>query len=276
MKTLKLKTWTITFAASVGFLLCAPLSQAASLAVDNAANYGGGNPWVDGSNGGTGFGNWSFSSGNPPAAFWYLGDSTTNGGGGSGINTGGQAWGMSIGGNIMDAVRPFSVGGANASSSLAVGQGVELSFDNGFIASGGVVGFNLMSGTMSRFDFYFTGGLSNYSVVGASTQNTIAGFTDGGMNLRFNLTGADTFSFTIDFLGGGTETFTGTLGGSPGTGIDNIRLFNFNGDYGASNNQYFNSLAIVPEPSVVTLLAAGLVLLWVLRRRRHSAPSSAV
>lgn len=240
----------------------------AALATDDAANYDNVlNPWTDGSNEGTGFGAWTFATGAPGTAFWYLGDSSTNGGGGSGINTGGQAWGMSIGGNVMDAVRPFTVGGPNSSSSLAVGQGVELAFDNGWIPTGGVVGFNLRSGSESRFEFYFTGGGLNYSVVGSTLQSTTAGFTDAGMNLTFTLTGTDTFSFTVDFLGGGSEVFSGSLGGTAGSGIDNIRLFNFNGGYGATNNQFFNSLSVVPEPSVGLLFGAGALALAFLRRR---------
>ena len=238
-------------------------AHAANLASDNAANYSGANPWVSGSNGGTGFGAWTFANGG--GAFYYLGDSTTNGtGSGVGINTGGQSWGMSVqGGAVMEAVRPLTGG------NLLTGQGINLAFDNGFITNGGSVGFSLLSAGTVRFEYYFTGGGTGYKVSGNSIQTTTVGFTDGGMNLSFGLTDLDTFSFDANFLGIGNEAFTGTLGGTTGTGIDSIRLFNFNGGFGGSNNQYSNSVTVVPEPSTYAFMSIGTgALLLVLRRRR--------
>jgi hypothetical protein len=250
----------VSFVASV-----ANAQISASDSASDAAYQPPFNNWTNGDNGGFGFGAWTGVVDN------YVGNSDVNGDGsnsegfapGVDIDTASQApltatgasWalrGDGTAGGTGEAIRPFSAG-------LQTGYTFRIDFDNGYINSPNSVGFGLRSGTTSLFEFYFTGGNANYTVAGSTLQSTIQGFTDDGMRTYFTLTGANSFSFTVDFLGIGTvdQTFTGTLAGI-GT-IDNVRLFNFSNAGDPAGNAFYNSMEIVvPEPS--TWLAAGMTL----------------
>ncbi len=94
------------------------------------------------------------------------------------------------------------------------------------------------------------------------------------MSTSLTITSATTFSFTINFNGGGSETFTDTFEGGSGTSIATLRFFNFNPNQPGGNNDgtaYFNSPTVVPEPSSFAL-GAGPALLgaWILFRRRRT------
>ena len=95
--------------------MCATPANAASLASDDASNYndavGSPNPWVTGSNGGSGFGAWDLSNNNNDSnthfAGYFLGDSTAGTGD---INTGGQSFAIyaNPNGAFATAVRTHS------------------------------------------------------------------------------------------------------------------------------------------------------------------------
>ncbi len=246
-------------------------AHAQTIASDNASDpvyQSGAGGWTAGDNGGTGFGAWTTVTNG------FIGSSTTNGPGGvsGGINTGGQSFGLfsNIGAPTLgEAIRPFGSG-------LTVGDTFSLQMDNGTVGSGGSVGFGLRSGNTNRFEFYFAGGGTSYTVDGGamSVFQTAQGFTPNGMTASLTLTSPDTFSFSVAFNGGSTETFTGTLDGTAGSTIDNFRLFTFNtndNNPSGETNAFFNSPTVVPEPSSLSLLAGPAILgAWFFVRRRRA------
>jgi len=246
-------------------------AHAANTAFDKASNspYEPGNTWINGQNGGSGFGAWILSPAtNTGTAGFFMGSSSGNAGGSSGnIDTAGVSWGMyANSGQTASAIRPLTGG------SLLVGQTITLSIDNGFLNSPSSEGFGLQtSGGTNRMEFYFNGGDSNYTLAdNTGTHNTGIGFTGNGLSFAFTLTGTDTFSLAVTPNGGGTTNFNGTLEGVAGTGIDQLRFFDFNGGNGqtSGNGDFFVNLLTVPEPSTWTAGGMTLLSLLFLRRRR--------
>ncbi|HKQ49005.1 MAG TPA: hypothetical protein VJZ71_13115 [Phycisphaerae bacterium] len=242
--------------------------SASLLGSDSAADvaYNGG--WTAGSNGGTGFGAWSFVTNAGGNKGSFVASSANNGdgdGNSSGdINTAGRAWGTfaNSGGEIF-AVRPFTGGG------LAVGQTLSIDMDNGFIDSGGVVGVRLTSSLTTltnatrEFEFRFVGGNSFYDVISNPNQTSTLGFTDGGLNLVFQLTSATTYSLSVtrfhDTQAPQVWNTTGTLvSGNP---ILGLALRNQNAGSNSQRDGFFNSISLTPEPASLGLLAMGLLML---------------
>jgi len=263
------------FALGIVSLSLAVAVQASNLASDEADNspYGGAHGWQTLDNGGSGFGAWVFTNpgaGGPTGGF-FIGSSSLNAGGSSGnIDTAGVSWGMYANSGLTSAaVRPLTGG------SLAVGQEIKASIDNGFLDTGSSEGFGLQtSGGVNRLEFFFSGGDSSYRLADNSGANlTGIGFTGNGLSLAFTLTGTNTYSLDVTPNGGSTSNFTGTLEGVAGTGIDQMRFFDFNGgnNEGSNGDFFANSLQVVPEPS--TWLAGAMTLggCFYLRRRRHKA-----
>ncbi|HWX21057.1 MAG TPA: hypothetical protein VN578_14245 [Candidatus Binatia bacterium] len=225
----------------------------ALLGADNASNpvYNDGDSWNTDDNGGVGFGAWALNadtSGGGSGGF-FVADSSGNGSGASGnINTvGNKSWGIyANGGTMSEAVRVFN-------APLGVGQVVKLDLDNGYINTavengGGIgagkVGFGLRNGATDVFEFYFTGGDTEYRMhdgSGASGSTSIL-FTDGGLHIEFTLTGATTYSVTTTPNGGSPSTFTGTLAASGP--VDTVRFFNYSAGSNSPHDAYFNSLEI--------------------------------
>lgn len=240
--------------------------QAANTGFDKASDpvYG---TWDNGDNGGSGFGAWvlSTTSGDSGQNGFFVASSSGNAGGSSGnIDTAGVSWGMyANSGQTASAVRPLTGG------SLLVGQKITLSIDNGFIQNGGSEGFGLQtSGGSNRLEFFFTGGSSNYTYVDSTgSHDSGVGFTGNGLSFAFTLTGVDTYSLAVTPNGSGTTTLNGTLSGAPGSGIDQLRFFNFNGGSGSDANFYANLLT-VPEPSTYAAGALPLLGLLFFRRRK--------
>jgi hypothetical protein len=238
-------------------------THAALVATDNAAAsaYSGG--WSNGSNGGSGFGEWSLS-GSSTSGF-FVGSSTENDNGNallagdtSDIDTAGNAWGMyANSGTSATAARDFT-GGA-----LAVGQSFSLAYDNGNIATGSADVFNLIdSSNNTLFQFGFAGGASNYFYSDATSiaADTGIGFTYFGLDTVFTLTSATTYSFTMTPIDTSlaSKTITGTISGN----ITGFSAVDDNAGSGSGSNFYINSAEVLAAPSsaVPTPASFGLVL----------------
>ena len=240
LRTLALGLVTLTLSAASLY--------AAAPASDSAANYADTAAWFTGSNGGTGFGAWTITDGD---GGHYIGAT------GLGARTFGLFNTFTT--TTTDAIRPFS-------SVLAPGE--TFSIDMGFTAfTGGAVGINLRSGTDDVITLFTNGtgdwllndGGSDFSAGAAATANTPYTFS-------FTYNGGNSYSFTLTGSPGGTNfTSSDPLLGS----IDNIRFFNFN--QGPGGNFGFDNLAVVPEPSTLSLLAGPALLgAWFFARRRRS------
>jgi hypothetical protein len=159
--------------------------------------------------------------------------------------------------------------------------------DNGYIngpgdpaAGNGEVGFNLRSGVTDRFQFFMNGGNTDYFIHEGDGLGGDIYFDTGivkretGLDFVFKLTGVDTFSFDVIFVGGATNTFTGTLLGTSGSLINDVRVYAQNTYRGWNvgdapmDYAYFNSMSVtIPEPSTVMLFAVGGLVVWRARRR---------
>jgi len=239
----------------------------AQIAADSADNYAS---WTNGSNGGSGFLAWSFSSndnGITNFAGSFLGDSTAGAGN---INTAGVSFGLyaNPGGSYMNADRGFA-------SSLAVGQtfslNLALNYDNGN------KGINLFAGTQGEvFNFNVGNGGSVSSnndalLIPGSGSGYDYGGNDAVLNLSFQMQNATTFAYEISRSS--SQGFQGVLFSGTVTGLTDapsgFRLYNSWTDSGeAQNNLYSNNLQIIPEPASVLMLLGGVGLLLFLKRRR--------
>lgn len=247
------------------------------MAYDDASNAIYASDWVHGQNGGFGFGPWALTPEveNTGIVGAFVGTSANNGDDplkGS-IDVGGRAWSLyaNVSGSISGAVRQFTPGGVTGDSTLGIGEQFIIKLDNGLVAAGGAVGFGLQnSDGQNRFEFYYGSGQSGYTLNIENDLITLHGVTYAGMTVRFTLTGTDTFNLEINYALGtpSTETFSGTLDGPMGTGIDRFRLFNFaaSANNTPRSNPYFNSAQVIPEPSSLVFLAAGVFA--AARRRR--------
>src|SRR5438105_4751055 len=161
----------VTFAAMTADVLFAVRSHAANGATDYLhfdSTYDCG--WASGQNGGIGFGPWTLTttSGDLNMNGFFIGTSTNNGTGGSGIDTRfstfpppmdplPRAWGLyANNGNIAVAYRALT------GDQLAVGQTVALYMDNGYVDAGSYVGvvFRTNNDTTNkndgaRLEFFF-------------------------------------------------------------------------------------------------------------------------
>jgi hypothetical protein len=248
----------------VSALLAGSQAMAAALAADTASDPAYNSGFNTGTNGGAGFGAFTIVRSVANQGFSFISSSDNNGsedGTNGDIDTAGESFGLAVGdGGSIRALRDFTGG------PLTVGQTFTLGIDNGFINSGGVVGFSLRSGTTDRFTFSFTGGETRYKVNGVATS---FGFTTDGLRVAVTLTATDNFSATVTRLAGGEEVVVGSLAGTGD--LTGFSFINNNAGYGgsASNDAFFNSPAVtgaVPEPATMALL--GLGMLASLRRRR--------
>ncbi|WP_225318101.1 immunoglobulin domain-containing protein, partial [Flavobacterium luteum] len=180
-------------------------------------------------------GAWTSFVGSGQAIASSLGNN--NGDTGSAIDVSGNAWRLPIN---NEAVR--SLGG----QTLAVGQVINLDFDNGNVANGVSVGFSIRNASdQNLFEFYFTGGGSNYVIGAGSQSGTLPTFTRLGLNIKFTLTSSSTYSvFITRYSDSSTYTITGNLS-SPGGGqaITKVRLWNYAGSPGGNADAYYNNLS---------------------------------
>ncbi len=191
--------------------------------------------------GGAGWGDWGA---------WILGNTSgdTNQDGefigpSGNIDTTGRSWGLyANSGQTASAIRPFN-------GYLPIGQTFKIDMANTLVQSNDSVGFGLQDalGT-NRFEFFFSGGSTQYSIndgsntVRGGALTTSVGYTTNGLHIEFTLNTGDTYSVSIVSLGGDTNVITGPLEGVTYANIAQVRLFNYNA--GTGNNLFFNNLSL--------------------------------
>lgn len=216
-----------------GFVAAQSVGISAS---DNAGNgYGSGS--FNGTNNGFGFGSWTTAGGTNAGAFTSNPANNAGGAANNGGGIGNPAFGLfANSGQTASAVRDITGG-------LALGQTIRLDLDNGFINTGGTVGFGLRnSGGQNLFEFFFAGGNSSYSVLGSALQ-TFGAFTGGGLTSYFTMTSTTAFVFQVSSNGGTSfSTFTGSISNA-GT-VANFRLFNANAGAGGNNDAFYNNFQV--------------------------------
>jgi hypothetical protein len=272
---MKFVLWILSLGLTVAVV------DAAAPASDKASNspYEPGNTWVNGQNGGSGFGGWVLTSGT--SSGFFMGSSAGNGASppSGNIDTAAVSWGMfASNGDTASAVRPFT--GPAGGRHLAVGQSISVAMDNGVIQTGGMVGFSLNDGNGDpRFEFYYLGGdsVNSYKININGTQfNLNLPFTANGFsNITFTLGASNTWSLSITENGvSGTMMYSSaSFADLAASNMAQISLFDVNAGSAANNFAYFNSLTInaVPEPSVMSLLAGSAILSgWRFIRRRSA------
>jgi hypothetical protein len=235
-------------------------ARALVIGADDASQPAYSDGWQNGDNGGSGFNAWT-----------NIGNQSGSGSGGgfqasnnsnSQINSSGQAWGIfGNGGGVGQAFRPFAPG-----STLQPGWTFSVDMDNGFIDSGGAVGFGLQnSSSQNLAEFFFAGGDSSYKVnsSGGSAATGVA-FTNQGLHLSFMLTNANSFSMSIDQLSDGLGTNVTTVTGNlisqtGGQSVSQLRLFNANAGFNGDHDAFFNNLAISVVPEAPAVAFGGVI-----------------
>lgn len=242
--------------AAVALIAVSSGALAANVASDNAstANYPGGT-WTTGSNGGTGFGNWTLTS-TPAGGFSgsYIG----------GTAIGDPAFGIFSGGTAaatMLAYRPFTGGGLTSGQSFGVTIGNTVT-----INTGGELGLSLMSGGSARWTLKFVGGGANWLLNdgGSDFSSGQAYAANTPLSLTFTYNGGSSYSYTFGTGSGNNFTASADI-----SNLDGVQFFSVN--QGGGENMGINNLSVVPEPSTYALLALGAVALggYVARRRRR-------
>jgi hypothetical protein len=274
---------TITATSICAVLTFAGPALAAVPAFDSAADPVYNDGWQSGDNGGFGFMPWNLvalgtSSGH------FVASSTGNGDGiddGStrgvandrDIDTAGRAWGMfaSVDTNSdgAGALRELTGG------PLSIGQSLLIDMDNGFIDAAGLnsVGVQFLVADGNEVYFRFEGGDSNYEVFvnnSAISTTTALGFADEGLTLQLTRTGFDTLDLTATLRNGDSQTLPLNMTGSDGAAIFGVFLNNDSAGAGPSQDAFFNSMSVIPEPASVSLLALGTFSLITKRKRNLS------
>jgi hypothetical protein len=240
------------------FSLALVTAAHAALPASDKANdpaYTGGT-WTTATNGGTGFGAWSFGA--TGAGNHFIGLTGEGENPSFGVFAGGAA------GNGSNADRQFT-------GALSDGQTFSMDIGNtANVTTGGVgvIGLNLLDGTNVVFTIKFTGGGTSWA------QNN--GGSDFGIGQAFAANTPLHFSFTL--VSGATKTYNYTFGSASGTNfvgsvgnytnITGVRVFS--NAQGVNENVGINNLAIVPEPGTLSLLAGPAILgAWFFIRRRR-------
>lgn len=248
-------------------------SHAANMAFDSAADPAYSNGWMNGSNGGYGFGPWILTGVGTNYEF-VIQSSTVNGDGDSNgdgdIDTGGYSWGLAVGdASIAFAIRPFTGG------DLSPGQTFSVDFDFGYhydpSKSGMLVGFFDSSLGADVFGIYVRTNSTTLFYTDALNDLTPipVGNNDEGFRLIFFMTGLTNYQATIvSKLTGSSYGWSGTLSNAPAYFVAQ----NASVETGSTDNPYrlfINSMEIVPEPRMLSLILFGGMSLGIRRAYRR-------
>ena len=222
---------------------------------DSASDSAYADGWVTGDNGGSGFGPWTIASSNGASGFGgaFIGDPADAGITGMSSTSFGLYANPTGSGAYVNADRSF----ANP-----LGTGDSFSFQwsiNWDSGSGGNKGFNLYSGGTQLININNAGS----SVITINDTDIGFGFGDTAMTWAITRTSATNLRVDASNRDGGKSYFGNfTISGDPNA----FRFYASNMQARDQAQPYFNNLAIIPEPSSLSLLTlSGLALL---RRRR--------
>ena len=221
-------------------------APAAIVASDNGSNYGSG--WTSGSNGGTGFGAWSFTTSGGGFKGAYIGDPAVKGVSGMSSSSFGL-YANGGGGASITASRSFGA---------ALGVGDSFSFQWGFNWDSdffGNKGFNLFAGVDQVINVNNGGN----ALVTVNGTNTGFGFGTNAMTWTFTQTTATTVTVTANDRDG-TGSYSAVINVSGA--LSGFSLYASNMGPGGNREPFFNNFAIntVPAPGALALLGvAGIV-----------------
>ncbi|PWU19130.1 MAG: hypothetical protein C5B50_07310 [Verrucomicrobia bacterium] len=179
---------------------------------------------------------------------YYVGDSTACGGISPGINSPGVSQALALyanNGDNAEVTRSFA--------DLAVGQSVVLDYQNprdmSSSGAGTIALYSLRnSGGLARFEFYFNGGDSFYTINDGNPLPNASGipYTAAGLHLVFTLVDADHYNLQVTRLSNGAVyTFAGrSLKSTPGSAITQLRFYFRNTGAGSTPCQdfFFNNI----------------------------------
>ncbi|HVU62938.1 MAG TPA: hypothetical protein VHC70_03110 [Phycisphaerales bacterium] len=264
---------------AAGLALCAP-AFASLPASDNADDpaYSGG--WTGGTNGGYGWFPWVI---NVDQASGFAGTFLAGAGNGdlNNIKSPNHAWGIYANNGGVQRVAAYRrlTGDAFNTNNLVNGQTITIFQENGSIQGGGFVGMSFGAANLAALDpfslglsgspngqstFGFFGGDNDYKIIDADgTLDTGIGFTDAGLRVDFTLVNTSSGAYNMTVTRLSDNTVFNFNGRHINGGIDSIGLYNYDAEF---NDQFFNSVAIVPGPGSMALLGLGGLL--AARRRR--------
>ena len=239
-----MKIWNATVAAAM--FAAVSSASAAIVASDNGSNYGGG--WTNGSNGGTGFSAWSFTSGGGGSKGAYIGDPALKGISGMSSSSFGL-YANDGGGASITASRSFAA---------ALGVGDSFSFQWGFNLDSdffGNKGFNLFVGSTEVINVNNGGNI----LVTVNGSNTGFGFGTNAMTWTFTQTTATSVTVTANDRDG-TGSYSAVINVSGA--LSGFSLYASDLGPGGNREPFYNNFTInaVPTPGALALLGvAGLV-----------------
>lgn len=264
---------------AAGLALAAP-AFAALPAGDNADDlaYAGG--WVGGTNGGFGWFPWvmQVDQGAGFAGTFRAGGTNADL---NNIKSPNHAWGMYGNNNGAQKVAAYRrlTGDAFNTNNLVNGQTISIYQENGSIQNGGFVGMSFGASNLGTTDpfsggivgvpngqstFGFFGGDANYRLTDADgVLDTGIGFTNAGVRVDFTLINTNTGLYNLTVTRLSDSAVFNFNGRHINGGIDSIGLYSYDAEF---NDQFFNSVSIVPGPGSMALLGLGGLL--AARRRR--------
>ncbi|MBN1270517.1 MAG: PEP-CTERM sorting domain-containing protein, partial [Kiritimatiellae bacterium] len=155
--------------------------------------------------------------------------------------------------------------------SLSIGQTFLIDMDNGWIDTGYSVGWGLQNSSgQNLFEFGFTGNATNYWINdSASGFDTGIGFTGDGLRFQLTLSGLATYDLQVIRADSSTNTFSRSLAALGDQGILQLHMWNYSAGSDTERNAYWDNMAVIPEPSTVTLIALGVgcLVMRAVRRR---------
>jgi 1,4-alpha-glucan branching enzyme len=184
--------------------------------------------WIEGSNGGQGFGPWRFTRARGWAGYALFGTNVWN----IPPTFSGAFSLWAMGDGVTTGRRTFE-------RALTTNDTFRLQFDNNWIEQGKSVGFALSdSNGIKRLDFYFVGGEFLYRVTDAAgSRVTDLPYTDQGLDLAVQLVGEDGYRLTA-----GTNVIAGAL--APGGPVSSMVATNNGSGPGTGYDFYLGNMAV--------------------------------